>query len=406
MSEYLVRPGDTFETIARIVYGDDQLSGMIARANPGVNEPLQPDFFVIVPDIQQPATIIPATDDPDQITITIDGQVYRFWTEVTFTKSIDSFDSVNFRAPFDPDREDVRETFRPFSFKPVTIYIGNILAFTGTLVNVNPELQPISRVVAAGCYARCAVINDCTAPASGFPLEYRDTQLDVITDQITGMFGFSSEFPNGPGTKFPIVRCSPTQTLFSFLTQLAQKRNLVISNTNSGDLLFRRASGSSQPVALFREGRSPVISVGVQFSPQSYYSHITGLTPIALARVGSQFTVVNSRLCGVLRPLNFDAGDTTETDITTTTNDKVGRMFGNMVSYSVQVSTWRTPAGDLWEPDMTVQLTSPGAMVYQPTNLIIRRVSFNQAVNNRTATLDLVLLGSFSGGVPESLPWE
>ena len=127
---------------------------------------------------------------------------------------------------------------------------------------------------------------------------------------------------------------------------------------------------------------------------------------MALARVGSQFTVVNPRLNGVLRPFNFDAGDTTETDITTTTNDKVGRMFGNMVKYSVQVNTWRTPDGALWEPDMTVLLQAPGSMIYEPFNFVVRRAVFNQTVNSRTATLDLVLPGSFSGGVPETLPWD
>lgn len=406
MSEYLVQADDTFSLIARKVYGDDQQSGRIQRANPGVSEPLQPGVFITVPDIQQPQTVIPAPDDPDQITLSIDGRVYSFWTEVTFNRSLDSFDSVEFRTPFEPDRQDFREIFRPFSFKSIVVHIGSELAFTGTIIRIDPELQVTSRVVAVGCYARCAVINDCTAPASAFPLEYKDATLDAITDQITGMFGFSSEFPDGAGTKFPVVRCAPTRTIFSFLTELAQKRNLVISNTNAGDLLFKKSAGILQPVALLREGRSPVISVATEFSPQSYYSHITGLTPIALARVGSQFTVRNERLDGVLRPFSFDAGDTTETDITTTTNDKVGRMFGNMAKYSIQVDTWRTPAGDLWAPDMTIQLTAPGAMVYQPYNFIIRRVGFNQTTDSRTATLDIVLPGSFAGGVPESFPWD
>ena len=406
MSEYLVLPGDTFSAIARKIYGDDQLSGMIQRANPGVSEPLQSGRFITVPVIEQPANITPAPDDPDQMTLSIDNRIYSFWTEATFNRSLDSFDSVEFRSPFESDRQDFRDTFRPFSFKPIALHIGSELVFNGIMVNVSPELANNSQTVAVGCYSRCAVINDCTAPASGFPLEYRDTQLDAITDQITGMFGFGSSFPDGPGSKFVIVRCTPTQTIFAFLTGLAQKRNLVISNTSAGDLLFRKSAGLLQPAVTLREGRSPVLSVAAEFSPQSYYSHITGLTPIALGRVGSQFTVRNDRLDGVLRPFNFDAGDTTETDITTTTDDKVGRMFGNMAKYSVQLDTWRTPDGRLWAPDMTVRLTAPGAMIYQPYNFIVRSVVFNQKTNSRTATLDLVLPGSFAGGIPETLPWD
>jgi prophage tail gpP-like protein len=38
-------------------------------------------------------------------------------------------------------------------------------------------------------------------------------------------------------------------------------------------------------------------------------------------------------------------------------------MFGNMAAYTLTVASWRDDAGKLWEPNTTVTLIAPGAMV-------------------------------------------
>jgi prophage tail gpP-like protein len=81
-------------------------------------------------------------------------------------------------------------------------------------------------------------------------------------------------------------------------------------------------------------------------------------------------------------------------------------MFGNMVAYSVKVATWRDPSGNLWEPNTIVSLDAPDAMVYRPYDFVIRGVEFERDSRKEHATLDLVMPGSFSGEIPEALPWD
>ena len=406
MSSYTTVSGDTFESIARVQYGVETEAGRIQRANPGQSEPLQAGVNLVIPDLRPAPTSGQPPVDPDQVIIRIDGRRFRYWSEVTIRRSLDSFDSIEFRAPFEPDIQEFRDTFRPFSYRQVVVQVGDDVVFTGTMIGISPDLTSTSRTIGVSCYARCGVLGDCMASPNGYPIQFRNTGLYLITLNLIGAFGFDAEVPEDETAVFPQVRAEPTQTILAFLTTLANQRGLVIGNTQAGDLLFRRSAGLAQPVAILSADRSPVLSVSSSFNPQNYYSHITGVSPVAIGRVGAQYTVRNERLIGTLRPLVFDAGDSITGDIETATRDKTGRMFGNMTSYQVQVDTWRNPAGELWQVDDTIRLTAPGAMIYNPYDFLIREVTFTQSQSSRTALLSLVLPGAFRGEIPEVLPWD
>ena len=85
---------------------------------------------------------------------------------------------------------------------------------------------------------------------------------------------------------------------------------------------------------------------------------------------------------------------------------RMGRMFGNAVSYNVSLPTWRDFSGDLWDVNTVVNLLAPGAMVYRLTRLIVRQVKLVRTEGTETALLNCVLPGAFSGKIPEALPWE
>ena len=198
----------------------------------------------------------------------------------------------------------------------------------------------------------------------------------------------------------------PEKKVLTFLTELAKQRNLIISSTPEGALIFWQSVEAGSPVARLQQGNSPLMSVTPFFSPQEYYSHITGIEPVIAGLAGSQFTVKNPRLQGVIRPVTFDAPDTLDADIKGAVEAKAGRMFGSMASYSARVSTWRDPQGDLWEPNTTVTLLAPDAMIYSEYEFVVRSIEFDREGAAQTATLNLVIPGSFSGEIPEALPWD
>lgn len=406
---YSVIAGDTFETIARKKYGTEKEAGRISRANPGVSEPLTAGTVLTVPSLPDAPQNLPSqlpANVEDEVAVLINGQRFRFWDKVRITRAIDNMDTVEFGAPFDHTAPGFRESFRPFAFDPVVITVGGEPLFTGTMVAVTPTIDNGARTIAVSGYSLPGVLNDCTPPASSFPLEFNGQGIKEIAAAIAGPFGLSVDFQGDPGAVFERVACEPGKKALAFLAELAKQRNLIIASTERGKLLFWQSADAGKPVAKLRQGKAPVLSVTPFFSPQEYYSHITGIEPVLVGLAGSQYTVKNPRLQGVTRPITFNAPDTEGADVKAAVEAKAGRMFGNMVAYSVRVATWRDPSGNLWAPNTTVKLTAPDAMVYDEYEFVIRSIQFEREGSAATATLDLVIPGSFNGQIPEALPWD
>ncbi len=406
---YRVITGDTFDLISRKTYGTEKESNRLVRANPGVSEPLTPGILITIPNLPgRPQNIkqSAASTELDEVAILIDGNRFRFWSEIRLTRSIDSMDTVEFSAPFDSTQPGFRSSFRPFSFKTVEITIGGSPLFTGTMVSVLPTLENDNRTLSIGGYSLPGVLNDCTPPASSFPLEFDDVGLRTIASTLSETFGISVDFQAEQGSIFERVAIEPGQKVLAFLTDLAKQRNLIITSSPTGELIFLKSIESGNPVSILRQGASPVMLVEPSFNPQSYYSDITGIEPVLSGLSGSQFTVQNPRLMGVVRPFTFTIPDTRDADLKQAVETKVGKMFGNMVTYSVTVDTWRDPAGNLWEPNTLIKLNAPDAMVYTDYNFLVRSIEFNRDSKSQTAVLKLVIPGAFSGKIPETLPWD
>ena len=406
---YDVIKDDTFDSIARKQYGTEQQSGFLARANPGVSQPLTPGTSLVVPRLPSaPRDVLqraPA-DNPNEVALSIEGERFRFWTQIRIRRSMDAMDVIEFDAPFDSGAPGFREKFRPFRYQDVEVTIGGAPLFTGTMITPNPVLESSKKVISIECYSLPGVLNDCNAPASAYPLEFSNQVLRDIAVRLAESFGVGVQFNDPPGAVFSRVAADPNKKILAFLIELARQRNLVISSTPRGELLFQRSVETGNPVALLSQGSSPLESVTPQFNGQNFYSHVTGLEPTIVGLKGSQFTVKNTSLSGVIRPFTFVVQDTVNADVKTAVEAKAARMFANVATYVLKVATWRDPTGNLWEPNTTVQVFAPDAMVYSEYEFIIRSVEFLRTPLSEQATLTLVLPGSFSGQLPEDLPWD
>jgi prophage tail gpP-like protein len=407
-STYSVKTGDTFSIIARKVYGIDSESQRIARANPGAIEPLVESTTLIIPLLPgSPLNALPVTPSTgDEVSILIDGQRFRFWSTVIITRSIDAMDSIRFSAPFEPDKQDFKKTFRPFSFRDLIVNVGADTLFTGTLVDSLPSLDNDQRTIDVTGYSLPGVLSDCTAPASALPLEFNNQTLKEIAIIVAELFGLSVRFETDEGPAFDRVSLDSDKKVFSFLAKLAQQRGVITASTQRGELLFTRSIDTGNPVSRLTQGSTPLLSVEPVFKPQSYYSHITAIETTVIGLEGDKHTVKNERLPNVIRPFTFKANDVAQGEIKVAAQSKIGRMFGSAVSYSTTVNTWRDVNGTLWTPNTFVTLDAPGAMVYSEYTFLVRSVEFTRTGTQFAARLNLVLPGAFNGQIPESLPWD
>lgn len=343
-------------------------------------------------------------DRVEEVAVRIAGVQWHAWSSVQIHRGLDSFSTVAFESPFEPERQAFRDTFQPFSFKDLEVLVGGEPLFTGTLVGVAPSLDPKNRVVQCSGYSKPAVFEDSTPPASAWPLELNGLRLRAIAETLVGPFGVSVEMSADEGAAFRRVAIRPDEKVLPFLADLARQRGLIVSDTPAGALRFLQ-SAEGEPVVSLVEGEAPLVGVSARFSPQSYYSEITGQARARAGHAGGGHTIENPFLTSIVRPLTFTLEETDGGDVEAATAARLGRMFGNALEVSVDVPTWRDPAGALWTPGDTVTLEAPGAMIYNATNFLIRRVTLTQNADALSAALHLALPGAFSGDLPSSLPW-
>lgn len=342
----------------------------------------------------------------ERVSLRVDEREFAHWSEVEIKTSIDSFSTVTFSAPFDPEHAEIREVFRPFTFKDLTCYTGDELDFTGTMVGVDPESESEKSTVTATAYALPGVLGDCNALPSSVPLEFHKVGLKALATTLAKQFSIDVDFRGDQGAVFDKTRLEVDTKIMELLIKLGKDRNLVWSNTPRGDLLCWRSVSVGDPVATFTDSQQPITKIKANFSPQDYFSEVTGWPSTKRGRTGGKATVQNPWLAK-LRPMNFKLDNNEKADAHEATRAKLGRMFANMAAFTVgPIPTWRDPQGNLWRENTTVVVTAPKAMIYRPTELLIRTVTRNQDANSETATLECCLPGAFSGDIPDQLPWN
>lgn len=406
---YRIVAGDTFDKISRKLYGYESEASRIASANPGLAEPLTPGTSIVIPPIPGALRDAPqktASGDPDETILTIGTTRFRFWTEIVITRQSDKFSTVAFSAPFDSGDLKQRELFRPMSFKDMGVTIGGEQVVTGTLVDPVPRASPTAKTVEVSGYGRPGVLNDCTLPFSAYPKEFFKQDLNQIAQAMVEPFGLPVVFQGPPGAVFESVRAAPGDFVLAFLEKLSGQRQIVMSDTPLGELLFRQSVKEGSPVAAIVQGEPPLISIFPTFKPQQHYSHVTGIQPALAGIKGITFTVKNPRLLNVVRPFTFELPDIENAEVEAAVRSKAGRMFSSSVSYEMELDTWRDDKGELWKPDTTITVLAPGAAVYRQYEFEIRQVQLRRTPSEKTALLELIIPGAYSGILPEVLPWD
>jgi len=365
--------------------------------------------------------------DPDEVAVTIENRPasgastlatvanklfggsgeFRFWSDINIRLSIDSYSTVSFTAPFEAEREEFRETFRPFSYKRMEVRVGGNDLFTGTMVGVFPEADAEQRSVKVDGYALPGALNDCHEPADRVPLEFDGLSFRQIADALVEPFGFTVEYKDVPRSAFEKVKLEVDQSPQELLSKLGKQLGIVLSNTAEGNLLCWKSVEPGNPVARLTEGNSPVGSVSASFSPQSYWSQITGFAKTKHGKLGNQYTERNPFLDAVVRPNSVQLDDVEPADVPAATRARLGRMLANTATYEVGgIPGWRDPQGNLWAPNTTITLVAPSVMVYREYEFLIRAVNLTQNGDEFSSSLELVLPGAFSGKSPSSLPWD
>ena len=398
----IVKEGDTIESISKKAFGSAEKADLIRLSNPGT-------AFSVGDNVIIPSQSVPSQPKNTKgSSIKIDNKTFIGWTSFDFTRSIDSFGTFNFSSVWEPDNQEFRDTFKPFQFKNVGIFEDDELLFNGTMVGLSPYVSPKSKTIAVSGYSLPGVINDCTAPI-GLSNE-RDLQnLEQIAKALIDPFGIPLIFNGDSGSSFEREAIKPDQFILDYLIGLANQKGFIISDSSKGECVFQKEVDVGTPVAVIDEGQAGIGNISPMFNSQQYFSHVSGIANSVAgapdSSAGGTYTVKNERLSEVLRPFTFKPNDM-QGGLKEAVKSKAGRMFANAVSYTVDIPSWDAPSGDMWQPNTTIKIKSPSAMIYSSYEFLIRSVKYSKTSKSKTVQLNLVMPGSFSGKIPEAMPWD
>jgi prophage tail gpP-like protein len=420
-----VQQGETLGAIAVRYLGSSAKWTKITGANPQLaNRKKAPDGSPLIypgdtlvipmdqteirPTSAQTKTPIVLSDKEQDVSIVISREKFTGFTAYNLNLSYDSFDTFSFSAPYDPSIKELRDVITPFAFNSCEVYYNDVLVFKGTLLTPDPELSDTSSEITLQGYPICGVVNDCMVPPTKYPLQCYGITMKGIADAACEPYSIPVIFDGEIGPEFTEVSIEPTDKILDFLSRLAKQRNLLITNNEKGQLVFFNPNPGKAAVS-FVEGRSPLISIKPKFKAQDFYSHITGFGKTDAEYPSMSYTFENKYLInkGIMRHHSLTIEDSeTISDLENSVKAHAGRMFTDCVSFELLCENHVNENNEVFYKGMGVCVYAPSAMIAKETNFIARDVKLSRTVEGKTATLNLVLPGSYTGEIPEALPWE
>lgn len=399
-----------------IVKANPQLQGRkkaadgspVIRIGDNLIIPDEPDKKDSKAPLQAKQTIVLDENAKKDLALYCDGKKFTGFTGYTVVCSVDTFDAFSFSSVWDSGKKELRDLFRPFTYKECEVYFDGDLIFKGRLLPAVPNVQPDSKTITVQGYPLCAVLNDSTLPDSLYPPEYNDLNLKQIAENIAGAFSVNVQVKADVGDAFKSVEISPEDKILDFLGKLAEQRGVFLSNAQDGSLLIWKPE-QEEVSATFKEGEQPFISCVPALDGQKMFSHVTGFTKVSEDTDSEKYTYENNYLIkhGVLRCYTKTLQDVDPAGLENAVKAMAGRMFAAAVKYTLTVAGHRDKNGKLYRKNMMVSVLAPDAEIYKETKLQVDEVQLKRSESEGEQTVfSLILPGARTGELGGSFAWE
>lgn len=412
---YKVISGDRIRQIARRTYGYDRSSDItnsnieLLKGRPISLEGLPtiyPNDSLWMPSVKESfSERITATTD-DEITIRIDGKLFRGWTAANIQRNINTVaDAFTFSLPYDSTDSELRELTKPYSYKKCDLFIGTELYIAGQSIKWSTASRKDQTVKTIDARTRAGHTIECMAQKE--VVEYRDQTLSQIAVDIMSSYGDDLQplFFNGDSDQFTRVRKEITDTDFSFLSGLANQKGFMITSSDDGRFAFIRASVDGLPVFRFIEGETAIEHISVTSDGSSRFSSMLAVTETSGGSGVS--SSLSDDTIETYRPLVFSADDLEAGNLETALQWRRSKALADSYSVMITVTGWRNEFNQLWRENMKGTVKAPSVDIFDESDYIISSVTLTKDKNGgNISQLQMVIPQAYSLEFPTSFPWE
>lgn len=335
------------------------------------------------------------------------GQKVDFFNNVGVQLRHDAVASgFAFSFAFNPDNPVHRKICKPCAYYPVSIEQDGETLLTGTLLNADFIDGAVPGMVELKGYSKTGVLEDSNIPDSVYPLQSDNINLKNITEKILKPFGIklvvdaavaadaAKVYKNSTG--------GDTQSIKSYLSELAAQRNILITHNELGDLVFTRSKAAAQSIFDFKQDTK---GVGFRLSVDGRGMH-SAITVQRQANKSKLELAVEEKATNPYAAASFrprverqSSGDDLNTK--QAAQNLVCSELQN-IKLSIEVEGW-TLGGKIVRPNNVVTVLNPRVYCYRRTDWFVEAVEFMGNEIEQRCVLTCVLPEVYNGRVPKNI---
>lgn len=324
----------------------------------------------------------------------INGNILEGFNQFNVNLKFDAVASTfSFVFYYDPTNPVHTSIFKPGTYPTVTVEHNNSLLLTGTILSTTFTDGSKKELAALGGYSLPGVLEDCNIPTDLYPLQSDGLTLRQIASKLLKKFNLKMEVDSVVASAidrvFETATADENQSVKAYLATLASQKNIIITHTEKGAVLFTRAKTKQTPVFNYEPGKGLLYGFNLNFGGQQMHSNITVQKQANTGGGNIGVDSINNPYVAAYRPkvVNQTAGD--DNTVSATARNALGDELKN-ISLTAQASQWEVN-GQVWKPGQTITVLNPDLGINNPSNWFIQSVNYVGDNTKNTAALTLVL---------------
>jgi prophage tail gpP-like protein len=306
---------------------------------------------------------------------------------------------------FDETNPDHKELACVSHFHEAIVEHNGERLVTGYILSEAFSQSPTYDLTTFGGYSKAGVLEDCPIPVEAYPLQSDGLSLREIAQKYLAPFNVkmlvSPSVAAKMDVKYETTTAKESQSVKSYLTELAAQRNIVISHDEYGSILFTQANTKGNPVAHFEDGIAGV-NMALSFNGQGIHSHIT-VVKQADSDGGNagEYTIVNPYCPIVYRPTVVVQNSGDDVSSEDAARNALASELKNIV-LKITMDRWDID-GKLVRPNRMVSVLSPRLFLYKRTSWFVESVAYEGNPESLSATLTCVRPEVYNGEYPVNI---
>lgn len=361
-------------------------------------------------------------DSTTGLTKRVFSDICNFECDLKFNSFASSF---SFDFYFDPTNQQHAEIFCVSHFHEIEIFYNHTLFLSGWLVNNKFTNPGKAELVTISGYSKPGILNKCDIPFSMYPLETDGLSLRQIINKFVPIYNIGIQIDDkvkrldkqfvvedkdegeDDETNLGKSASESSQNVASYISTLAQQRNIAISHTADGRVWITTPATKGTPILNFDftsndqnndAKKIPGLKTTLEYNGEGLHTDITVIQQADIDE-GSNATQSNPLQNPVIHPIKQNVlympkVVTMNSGSQFTANQlakyELGKEIRENVLLSIDMGVIDIDE-ELIRPNNTITILDPSVFLYTKSTWYIQSMSIKITPQSETCTLNCVL---------------